>query len=43
VVGALNKHGTLAGFDDRSPRRTSLRARRLFVSVRWGGGFEFRD
>lgn len=34
VVGALNRHGTLYGFDDRSPRRKTERARRVFCSNR---------
>lgn len=34
VVGALNRHGALYGFDDRSPRRKTLRARRVFCSNR---------
>jgi hypothetical protein len=34
VVGALNRHGSLSGFDDTSPQRQTLRARRLFCSNR---------
>ena len=34
VVGTLNRHGTLTGFDDSSPRRKTVRARRLFCSNR---------
>jgi hypothetical protein len=34
VVGALNRHGSLYGFDDSSPRRKTLRARRVFCSNR---------
>jgi hypothetical protein len=33
TVGTLIRHGTLAGFDDSSPRRT-VRARRIFCSNR---------
>jgi hypothetical protein len=34
VVGTLIRHGFLYGFDDSSPRRKTLRARRLFCSNR---------
>lgn len=34
VVGTLNKHGMLVGFDDRSPQRRTMRARRLYCSNR---------
>jgi hypothetical protein len=34
VVGTLIRHGFLYGFDDRSPPRRTLRARRLFCSNR---------
>jgi hypothetical protein len=34
VVGALNRHGFLYGFDDSSPQRKTLRARRVFCSNR---------
>jgi hypothetical protein len=34
VVGTLIRHGFLYGFDDRSPRRQTLRARRVFCSNR---------
>lgn len=34
VVGALIRHGTLCGYDDRSPPRKIVRARRLFCSNR---------
>src|SRR5437762_72832 len=34
VVGALIRHGFLHGFDDRSPQRTTVRARRIFCSNR---------
>ena len=34
VVGTLNQHGSLVGFDDSSPQRKTLRARRLFCSNR---------
>lgn len=34
VVGALIRHGCLYGFDDSSPRRKTLRARRVFCSNR---------
>ena len=34
VAGALIRHGSLVGFDDTSPRRKTLRARRLFCSNR---------
>jgi hypothetical protein len=34
VVGALNRHGFLYGFDDSSPRRKTVRARRIFCSNR---------
>lgn len=34
VVGTLIRHGFLYGFDDTSPRRRTLRARRIFCSNR---------
>lgn len=34
AVGALNRHGFLYGFDDSSPRRKTVRARRIFCSNR---------
>lgn len=34
TVGALIRHGSLFGFDDSSPRRKTLRARRVFCSNR---------
>lgn len=34
AVGTLNRHGSLHGFDDTSPRRQTLRGRRLFCSNR---------
>jgi len=34
VVGTLIRHGFLYGFDDSSPRRRTLRARRVFCSNR---------
>jgi len=34
VVGTLIRHGTLHGFDETSPRRKTLRARRIFCSNR---------
>ena len=34
VVGTLIRHGSLTGFDDSSPRRKTLRARRIFCSNR---------
>ena len=34
VVGALIRHGFLYGFDDTSPQRKTLRARRIFCSNR---------
>jgi hypothetical protein len=34
VVGALIRHGFLYGFDDSSPQRRTLRARRIFCSNR---------
>ncbi len=34
VVGALIRHGVLCGYDDRSPPRQTLRARRIFCSNR---------
>jgi hypothetical protein len=34
AVGALIRHGFLYGFDDTSPRRRTLRARRIFCSNR---------
>ena len=33
-VGNLIRHGCLRGFDDRSPKQTTLRARRVFCSNR---------
>jgi hypothetical protein len=33
-VGMLIRHGVLYGFDDSSPRRTTVRARRVFCSNR---------
>jgi hypothetical protein len=44
VVGSLIRHGFLYGFDDGSPRRKTLRARRVFCSnrqVRRGCGRTF--
>ena len=44
VVGTLIRHGFLYGFDDSSPRRKTLRARRIFCSnrnVRRGCGRTF--
>jgi hypothetical protein len=44
VVGTLIRHGCLYGFDDSSPRRKTLRARRVFCSnrqVRRGCGRTF--
>jgi hypothetical protein len=34
VVGTLIRHGFLYGFDERSPQRQTLRARRIFCSNR---------
>jgi hypothetical protein len=34
TVGMLIRHGVLTGFDDRSPRRQVVRARRIFCSNR---------
>jgi hypothetical protein len=34
AVGALIRHGFLHGFDDSSPQRTTVRARRIFCSDR---------
>jgi hypothetical protein len=34
TVGALIRHGVLYGFDDSSPRRKTVRARRIFCSNR---------
>jgi hypothetical protein len=34
VVGTLNRHGCLYGFDESSPQRKTLRARRIFCSNR---------
>ena len=34
TVGTLNRHGSLRGFDDSSPQRKTLRARRVFCSNR---------
>ncbi|QEL16785.1 hypothetical protein [Limnoglobus roseus] len=34
AVGTLNRHGSLHGYDDSRPRRTTLRARRVFCSNR---------
>jgi hypothetical protein len=34
VVGTLNQHGFLRGFDDSSPPRRTVRARRIFCSNR---------
>jgi hypothetical protein len=34
VVGALIRHGLLRGFDDSSPQRQTIRARRIFCSNR---------
>ena len=34
VVGTLNRHGSLFGFDDGNPQRKTLRARRVFCSNR---------
>lgn len=34
TVGALIRHGSLTAFDDSSPRRKTVRARRLFCSNR---------
>jgi len=34
TVGTLNRHGVLFGFDDSSPQRKTLRARRIFCSNR---------
>ena len=34
VVGALNRHGSLRGYDESSPRQKTVRARRVFCSNR---------
>lgn len=34
AVGTLNRHGSLHGFDDSTPPRKTLRARRIFCSNR---------
>jgi hypothetical protein len=34
AVGTLNRHGSLYGFDDSTPPRKTLRARRMFCSNR---------
>jgi hypothetical protein len=34
VVGSLNRHGNLDGFDENNPQRKTLRARRVFCSNR---------
>src|SRR5271155_4021704 len=34
VVGTLNRHGCLYGYDESSPQRKTLRARRIFCSNR---------
>ncbi len=34
VIGALNRHGCLYGFDEGSPQRKTVRARRVFCSNR---------
>ena len=34
TIGALNRHGSLRGYDDGSPQRKALRARRIFCSNR---------
>jgi hypothetical protein len=34
LIGTLIRHGYLYGFDDRSPKRQTVRARRLFCSNR---------
>jgi hypothetical protein len=34
TVGTLIRHGTLSGFDDRTPPRQTIRARRIFCSNR---------
>ncbi len=34
TTGTLNRHGSLHGFDDESPQRKTLRARRIFCSNR---------
>jgi hypothetical protein len=34
VVGSLNRHGCLRGFDEASPRRKTVRARRVFCNNR---------
>ena len=34
TVGTLNRHGDLHGYDDTSPRRKTVRGRRLFCSNR---------
>lgn len=35
TVGALIRHGTLSGFDDRTPPRITIRARRIYCSNRY--------
>jgi hypothetical protein len=35
TVGMLIRHGTLSGFDDRTPQRRAIRARRVFCSNRY--------
>jgi hypothetical protein len=34
AIGTLNRHGSLVGYDDQSPPRKTLRARRIFCSNR---------
>jgi hypothetical protein len=34
VVGTLNRHGVLRGYDEKSPRRKTVRARRVYCSNR---------
>ena len=34
TIGTLNRHGSLVGYDDRSPPQKTLRARRVFCSNR---------
>ena len=34
VVGTLNRHGSLSGYDESNPQRKTLRARRIFCSNR---------
>ena len=34
TIGMLIRHGTLSGFDDQSPQRKTIRARRIFCSDR---------